>query len=191
MTITLKNAAIAVTAVAALGLIGCSSNSSNSSKAPQTKVMVSDGVSYQYPDAWDVRPDITTKAQTGKGLWQQAVGASDIDIAILTAYDVGSEVTPQDLPGLQSEVEGLLKGIAEQAGGSVTSAVTIEKTAGYPGFTQQLTIKTPDGKSVQSTVWLFFKGNTQFFLNCQYQSDTQTQTLAGCDTIRTTFKVTS
>ena len=30
-------------------------------------------------------------------------------------------------------------------------------------------------------MWLFFKGKTEYFLNCQYEAAQQAQLLAGCN----------
>jgi len=108
----------------------------------------------------------------------------------MSAYTVGLEVTDKNIASVQPEVASTLKGLAEQGGGSVTSPIKVEATAGYPGFSQELTVKTPSGQEVASTLWLFFNGKTEYFMNCQYVPADQATMIAGCQTIRSTFKVT-
>lgn len=152
--------------------------------------MTANGVTYKYPSSWQPQDGLTTGAQQGNRVWQQAVGTDSTNLAILSQYDLGQEVTAENVEQLQADVTTTLEGLATQAGGKTTSPVTLETTAGYPGFTQTLTVQRPTGEQVDSTIWLFFNGKTEYFLNCQYVSAQQTETLAGCNTIRTTFAVT-
>lgn len=197
----MKSRTIAITAIAATAVIGlgaCSSSSTTSSSpAPSAptgdlNTMSANGVTYQYPKNWSERTDISTQAQQGNRAWQQAVGPDSVNMSILSQYniDVSADITPENIGQLQSEVESTLSNLAKQAGGSTTSPVKIEETAGYPGFSQTLTVKNPSGQEVTSTVWLFFKGKTEYFLNCQYEVAQQAQLLAGCNVVRSTFKVT-
>ncbi len=194
----MKSRTVAITAIAATAVIGlgaCSSSSSSSSSSSPTpsaelNTMNQDGVSYKYPKNWSVRTDLQTQAQQGNRVWQQAVGPDSVSMSILSEYTINVEVTPENVSQLQGEVETTLSNLAKQAGGSTTGQIKSESTAGYPGFTQTLTVKNPAGQEVESTVWLFFKGKTEFFLNCQYVTAQKTDLLAGCNTVRSTFAVT-
>lgn len=192
----MKTRAIAITAIAATAVIGlgaCSSSSTTSNSPAPTgdlNTMNANGVTYKYPKNWSERTDISTQAQQGNRAWQQAVGPDSVSLSILSQYNLNVEVTPENASQLQGEVETTLSNLANQAGGSTTSAVTAEQTAGLPGFTTTLTVKNPSGTEVSSTVWLFFKGKTEYFLNCQYVPAQQAELLAGCNTIRTTFAIT-
>ena len=195
----MKSRTIAITAIAATAVIGlgaCSSSSSSpsnsSTPAPSADLntMNANGVTYKYPKNWSERTDLTTQAQQGNRVWQQAVGPDSVNMSILSEYTINVDVTPENISQLQSEVETTLSNLAKQAGGSTTGQIKAEQTAGYPGFSQTLTVKNPSGQQVESTVWLFFKGKSEYFLNCQYTSAQQTELLAGCNTVRSTFKVT-
>ena len=192
----MKTRAIAITAIAATAVIGlgaCSSSSTTSNSPAPTgdlNTMNDNGVTYKYSKNWSERTDISTQAQQGNRAWQQAVGPDSVSLSILSQYDLNVEVTPENASQLQGEVETTLSNLAKQAGGSTTSAVTAEQTAGLPGFTTTLTVKNPSGTEVSSTVWLFFKGKTEYFINCQYVPAQQAELLAGCNTIRTTFAIT-
>ena len=182
----MKTRAIAISAIAATAVIGlgaCSSSSTTSNSPAPT-------VDLNTMKNWSERTDISTQAQQGNRAWQQAVGPDSVSLSILSQYDLNVEVTPENASQLQGEVETTLSNLAKQAGGSTTSAVTAEQTAGLPGFTTTLTVKNPSGTEVSSTVWLFFKGKTEYFLNCQYVPAQQAELLAGCNTIRTTFAIT-
>lgn len=193
----MKSRTVAVTAIAAAAVIGlgaCSSSSSSggSSPAPSADLntMNANGVTYKYPKSWSERTDLSTQSEQGNRAWQQAVGPDSVSMSILSQYNINVDVTPQNVAELQSEVESTLSKLAEQASGSTTGPIKVESTAGYPGFSQTLTVKNPSGQQVDSTVWLFFKGKTEFFLNCQYAPAQKTELLAGCNTVRSTFSVT-
>ncbi len=190
----LRTVAITVIAAATAVSIGaCSSSSSSdaSSPSPELNTMTANGVTYKFPKDWQTQKDLSTEAEQGNRAWQQAVGPDTVNLSILSQYNLSVDVTPENIAQIQGEVEQTLEKLAGQAGGKTTGPVTVEATAGYPGFKQTLTVKNPAGKEVDSTVWLFFNGKTQYFLNCQYVTAQQAQLLAGCNTIRSTFSLAS
>ncbi len=186
--VNVKVAAVAVVAAAALSVAGCSS--STTSDAPKNKTMNKDGVSYEYPDSWNEITDLKTGSQTGNQKWQQAVGQTTTNLAIISSYQVGVTVTEQNLAELEPQIVETIGNLAKQSSGTVTSPVKTEQTAGFPGFTAEVAVKSPSGADLQSTLWLFFDGNNEYFLNCQAQAGQQAQMQPGCNTIRQTFKVT-
>lgn len=193
----MKLRAVAITSIAAAAVIGlgaCSSSTSSdtsSSASPDANLntMTANGVTYKYPQSWQPQDGLNTEAEQGNRAWQQAVGPDTTNLAILSQYNLNQEVTAENIGQLQGEVESTISSLAAQAGGKTTGPVTIESTAGFPGFTQTLTVKSPSGQEVDSTIWLFFKGKTEYFLNCQYVTAQQAEMLAGCNTMRSTFSV--
>lgn len=173
--------ALAIGVIGLLAISGCSSS---------TKTMNQHGVSYSYPASWNEIKDLKTSAQAGRQNWQQAVGANTTNLAILSQYTLTASVLPQNLASAKAQVANTVKSLATQSHGSVTSPVKSATTAGFPGFTAAVSIKPKSGPALQSTVWLFFDGNVEYFLNCQSESGQQSEVLAGCETIRSTFKVT-
>lgn len=163
---------------------------SSASPSADLNTMSANGVTYKYPANWSERTDLTTQSEQGNRAWQQAVGPDSVNMSILSQYNINIHVTPDNVSGLKSEVESTLSNLARQAGGATTGPLTEESTAGYPGFTQTLTVKNPSGQKVQSTVWMFFKGKTEYFLNCQYLAAQKFEIRNGCNTVRATFTVT-
>lgn len=192
-------AAVVGACAIAFAAVGCSSSSTTSSpssaasSAVPANTLTANGVSFQYPEAWVERDDLTTSAQAGNEIWKEAVGpaGSETDLAIMTGYTVNVEVTKENVDSLKSQVETTMTDLAKQANGSVTSPVTVQETAGFPGFTAQIAVKTQSGQPVESTVWLFFNGKTEYFLNCQYGPTAKEDMFPGCEQMRSTFKLAS
>ena len=196
--VSLKAVATATIIASTIVLAGCTSSATTepepgvetgtSGNVGATTTMNSNGVSYEYPSEWKLS-ETSGGAESGNALWNQNLAVSDADFAAVTAYQLGAEVNGGNLGQAQEELATTLNQLAAQANGAVTAPLTPEETAGFPGLTGQLSVQTPKGQPVDSTIWAFFDGSTQYFINCQYQQAQQTQMLAGCGLIRDTFKV--
>jgi hypothetical protein len=196
--VSFKAATAAAIAASALVLAGCTSSTTTqpepgaetgtSGYVGATTTMNSNGVSFEYPSAWQLS-ETSGGAESGNALWNQNLASSEADFAAITAYQLTQEITGANLGQTQEEFAATLDQLAAQANGAVTTPLTPEGTAGLPGLTGKLSVQTPNGQPVDSTIWVFFDGSTEYFINCQYQQAEQTQMLAGCGLIRDTFKV--
>lgn len=193
--------AVGIVALVATTAAGCSSSSSTSgnsqspsSTAPSmaTTTYAANGVTFQYPDDWAQKEQSGGK-NTGNLVWTQSFGpeASKSNLATVSEYTVNLDVTSENVAALKSQIETTIADLASQAGGSVTTPVSVESTAGFPGYTAKVAVKTPDGTAVDSTLWMFFNGKTEYFLNCQAVPEAVQEMAAGCDVVRQTFKTTS
>lgn len=183
----------AAATLAAITLAACSDSGATDTQSPTSEfsVMAENGVTYEYPNSWQPQPSVTTGAEQGNRAWQQAVGPDATSVAILSQYSLTAEVTADNLEQFRAEVATTLQNLAAQSGGTTIGPVTPESTAGFPGFTAALTVTDAAGQALNSTVWLFFDGTTEYFLNCQYAPEQQSELIPGCNTIRATFKVVS
>lgn len=188
---TFSSIAAASLAVIALGACSDSESTDSQSPTPEFNVMAADGVTYEYPKSWQAQPSVNTSAGPSNRAWQQAVGPDATSVAIVSQYNLTAEVTAENLEQHRAEVATTLQNVATQSGGTTIGPVTPESTAGFPGFTAALTVKDSANQVLNSTVWLFFDGTTEYFLNCQYTPDQQSELIHGCNTIRDTFKVVS
>jgi|GEM_PF-1158924 len=198
--VSMKTAAAAAIAASTILLAGCTSSATTepepgvetgtSGYIGSTTTMNSNGVSFEYPSAWQLT-ETSGGAESGNALWNQNLAVSEADFAAITAYQLDQEVTGANLGQAQDEFATTLDQLAAQANGAVTTPLTPEGTAGLPGLTGQISVQTSTGLPVDSTIWVFFDGSTQYFINCQYQQAEKTQMLAGCGLIRDTFKVAS
>lgn len=184
---------LAAVTLSATALGACSNSSTTDTQSPTSEfnVMAANGVTYEYPKSWQAQPSVSTGAEQGNRAWKQAVGPDATSVAILSQYNLTAEVTAGNLEQFREEVATTLQNLATQSGGATIGPVTPESTAGYPGFTAALTVKDATGQVLNSTVWLFFDGTTEYFLNCQYAPEQQSELIPGCNTIRDTFTVVS
>lgn len=152
-------------------------------------MMDQNGVSYDYPASWNVYTQASNAAQTGSQLWGQNVGPTQLSLAQISSYQIQGEITDQNLSEAQPQIEDTVAKLAADAGGSVTSPVQPQSTAGLPGYTAQVQVKGENNTPLDSTVWFFFQGSTEYFINCQYVAESQSEMLEGCQLIRNTFKI--
>ncbi|NQU37793.1 MAG: hypothetical protein HQ526_09410 [Actinobacteria bacterium] len=198
--VSIKSVATVAIAASTIVLAGCTSSATSepepgietgtSGYVGATTTMTSNGVSYEYPSSWQLT-ETSGGTETGNVIWNQNLAASATDFAGISAYELNQEVNEANLGEAQDQFADTLNQLAAQANGAVTTPLQPEGTAGFPGLTGQLSVQTPTGQPVDSTIWVFFDGKTEYFINCQYQKAEQTQMLAGCGLIRDTFKVLS
>ncbi|MFT6563574.1 MAG: hypothetical protein ACJAY5_000303 [Actinomycetes bacterium] len=196
--VPIKAAAAATIAASTILLVGCTSSATSepepgietatSGYTGATTKVSSNGVSFEYPSSWEVT-GTSGSAESGNTLWNQKFAASEADFAAITAYKLDQEISGANLGEAQDEVSVTLSQLAAQSNGAVTTPLTPEGTAGLPGLTGQLSVETPSGQPVDSTIWVFYDGSTEYLINCQYLQAEKTQMLAGCGLIRDTFKI--
>ena len=149
-------------------------------------------VTFGYPKVWgEVATDAA--ASSGDFVWSQGFGTGEDhdNVAVVTEYAINQNVTPENISSISEPVETSFNQTVEQLQGTVTQPITPEATAGLPGYTGQFTSKSPSGVNLNSALWIFFKGKTEFTLLCQ-SVPAQTETMShGCAVIRQTFRVTS
>ncbi len=196
--VSIKATAAVAIAASTIALAGCTSSATSepepglqtgtSGYVGSTTTVTNNGVTFEYPSAWQ-QTDTSGGASSGNALWNENFAVSEADFAAITAYELNSPVTGANIGDAQEEFTSTLTQLAAQANGAITTPLQPEGTAGFPGLTGQLSVETPAGEAVDSTIWVFFDGTTEYFINCQYQSAEKTQMLAGCGLIRDTFKV--
>lgn len=149
-------------------------------------------VTFGYPRVWgEVATDAA--ASSGDFVWSQGFGTgNDHDnVAVVTEYAINLNVTPENVSSIREPVETSFNQTVGQLQGTTTQPISPATTAGLPGYTGQFTSKSQDGANLTSTLWIFFKGKTEFTLLCQ-SVPAQTETMShGCAVIRQTFRVTS
>lgn len=183
--------AVALAAALALVLAACSAEVNVDVGGGDASTYSDNGVSFDYPGDWDEISLEEKAASTGTEVWSAAFGPSTTSFVAVTAYQVNVEVTESNIGDLLPEIRSTIASISEQAGGEVLTDFTRSDMGGLPGYAVETTAVVPGGTDVRSVLVLAFDGTIEYFVNCQFTEDAETEIREGCDLIRSSFEVTS
>lgn len=196
MRTNLRAAALLVVTVMALG--ACKASVTITGGSPSAggggggNTYNDNGVTFQYPSDWQELTPASTSAQTGNQAWSATFGsASGQNVIVVTAYTLNVEINAGNVDKVKGEVASTLSGIAKQAGGSFDGNLTPTTMGGFPGFKADISVAGTGGETLQSAVVVVFApGKTEYFVNCQYDSSSQSEILTACDQIKGSFQAT-
>jgi hypothetical protein len=134
------------------------------------------GYTFQYPATWEIDSGTTTDVTAG-GSATSGVGAFDpngtvangiyVDLMVVSTYELNITVTDSMIPGLESEIQGVLSSLQSQAtDAQVVSPLAPTEAAGLKGYSVTYTF-TKDGVPTTSTLYFLFKGNLEYQLSTQ------------------------
>jgi phage baseplate assembly protein gpV len=189
--LTLAAAFLAIAAVA------CGGDSAEPRVAPEEEEQEEaatyddNGVTFEYPGEWDEFPAEASATSTGSNeLWSATVGPDKTNLVNITAYQLNIEVTEENLDSIEAELDQVIKGVVDQAGGSITSGPDQDEVAGFPAYTYTWTNVEVEGEPKDSSAYFIFDGDTEYFFNCQFSDETQDEVQSGCDQVLASFSVT-
>ena len=149
------------------------------------------GVSFEYPDSWDEFPAEATATSTGSNeLWSATVGPDKTNLVNVTAYQLNIEVTEENIGDVEAELDQVIQGVVDQAGGEITDGPTAAEIAGFPAYTYTWQDVEVEGEPKDSSAYFVFSGDVEYFFNCQFSDDTKEEIQGGCDQILESFEVT-
>ena len=187
--------AIALAAVVVLGA-ACGGDSDEpevtSEEGGESAASYSDNdVTFDYPSDWEEFPEAeATATSTGSNeLWSATVGPDKTNLVNVTAYKLNIDVTEENVDSIEGELDQVIQGVVDQAGGEITSGPTAEDVAGFPAYTYTWEGVEVDGEPKDSSAYFVFVDDIEYFFNCQYSDDTEEDIQAGCDQILETFEV--
>lgn len=154
-----------------------------------TKTYADNGVSLSYPSGWGHGPSILA-TETASSLWSETFApAGGPDGVLVTQYRLDTEVS--DLPAtvLEARLKTTVSGLAQGAGGRLTSEVTPTTVGTVPGYQVAFTASL-EGKPYTVELTMLFVGLDQYNINCQYSDATSQQIKVGCEQVKDTFRVT-
>jgi hypothetical protein len=196
MRMNLRATALLIVTVMALGACKASvtvtTNDSTGSAGGGGNTYNDNGVTFQYPSDWQELTPASTSAQTGNEAWSATFGSeSGQNVIVVTAYTLNVEINAGNVDKVKGQVASTLSKIATQAGGSFDGSLTPTTMGGFPGFKADISVAGTSGETLQSSVIVAFAPNkTEYFVNCQYDSSSQSEVLTACDQIKGTFQAT-
>jgi hypothetical protein len=153
------------------------------------KIYDGNGITFRYPKAWKELTLTDTTASSGRQLWNETVGIDGTNFVAVSGYTINIPITAGNIDEQKDIIGGQIATLFERAGGSLEDGPTDETLGGLPAIGFTGTALNPSGESVTSRLVLAFDHLTEYFVNCQYDSSTETALLAGCDQILSTFSI--
>lgn len=149
------------------------------------------GVTFEYPSDWDEFPAEASATTTGSNeLWSATVGPDKTNLVNITTYQLNIAVTEENLDSIEAELDGVIQGVVDQAGGTITSGPEATDVAGFPAYTYTWEGVEVDGEPKDSSAYFLFNGEIEYFFNCQFSEETAEEVQTGCDQILESFAVT-
>jgi len=192
MRTRVRAAALLTVAVLALGACKASVNVSSGESSPAaasggSNTYSDNGVTFQYPSSWTTHAPASMAAQTGSAQWTTTLASGQgQNLIIVTAYGLNFAVNSGNIDKIKSQVSQTLGNIAQQAGGTFGGNLAPTTMGGFPGYQADITV----GGGLASSVVVVFDGQTEYFMNCQYDSSGKSDVLAACDQVKGSFQAT-
>ena len=111
---------------------------------------------------------------------------------MVTAYQLQTAVTDENVAQIEPEVKALLTQLVSQAQSNWDRTLSSASVGGHPAFVADNvgSVAQATGQLVESRVAFVFAGTTQYLINCQYEADSKSRVLGACDQVTSTFQVT-
>ncbi|MGH2808441.1 MAG: hypothetical protein ACRDKT_14330 [Actinomycetota bacterium] len=149
-------------------------------------------VTFDYPEDWQqFSADAAASSMGSNELWDTTVGPDDTNLVNITAYQLNIDVTEENVADIERELDGVIQQVVDQAGGEIASGPTQGSLAGFPSYEYEWTGVDVDGEPKDSRAIFLFNNDVEYFLNCQYSTETEEDVLAGCQLILDTFEATA
>jgi hypothetical protein len=147
------------------------------------------GVAFQYPGSWVHGPS-TLVAQRGTSVWSETFGPTDgPSSVIVTQYTLNTDISQISAAAAQREVTDLVRGLAQGAGGELTSEATPTTIGMLNGYQVSFTAQV-NGTPVDIELTTLFHGTAQYNINCQHTDAEAAEIAQGCAQVKSTFALT-
>lgn len=174
---------------------GGASDTAGASTTVASATYSDNGVSFEYPGTWKEFTQ-TDAVEAGNKLWgvsygpaESEGGAGTANFVAVQSYQLNQEVTADNLPQLKGSVEGFVKQLVEQGGGQIDSGPTEMTMGGIDGYSFEISGVDVGDIETSSRLVLVFQGDIEYFVNCQYAGDAESEILNGCDQVVDSFAV--
>jgi hypothetical protein len=148
-------------------------------------------VSFAFPEDWDEFTVSETSASAGNELWSEAIGIDDVNFVSIAGYEINIDITSTNIDEQAEHVGEQMGALFAQAGGDLVSGPDITELDGLPALAFVGTAVNPSGTTVESRLVLAFDGMTEYFVNCQYDDRGESEIVAGCNLILSTFDISA
>jgi hypothetical protein len=190
-----------IVALAAILLLGaCSSKDDSTDDAAGATTTVAtgtyadNGVTFEYPGEWTEFTQ-NSEVEAGNKLWATSYGPDvpsneqTTNFVAVQSYQLNQQVTEDNIADLKSSVEAFVQQLVEQGGGQIDSGPTETSMGDIPGYEFDISGIAVNDVTTASKLLLVFQGDIEYFVNCQYAAEAETDILAGCDLVVDSFAI--
>jgi hypothetical protein len=146
------------------------------------------GVAFDYPPAWTAG---TTRflAETSSAEWSESFVPWDGPQGVsVSAYQLGQDLTGAPSSQVRSTLAGLIRDLATQQGGRMTSRPTAVSVAGLSGYRASFTALVND-RPLTNDLTMLFDAERQWNIQCQYAEADREVVMQGCSAVLNSFSV--
>ena len=150
------------------------------------------GVSLTIPHGWSRLRELTLRSKTGTEIWSEGFAPqSGSDLVGITAYATNVAVTRRNSDRYAPKVTAAIENLAASSGGRLLSGPTPTVIDGMAGYRFETTLAEEGSATLESRMFLVWKGQTEYFINCQHRtrSSIGAEIERGCNTIKNSFKL--
>ena len=142
------------------------------------------GLTFDYPDEFEVSDDVSASIQVGGASDGKSKGVrlDEKNGIVIQSYELNAEVTEANLGQFKPQLDALVtQGIGKAISGRRTTA------AGLRGYEYQFDLPRPAG--ARSRLAILFDGRTQYTVNCQYTKSKRRKVVDACGKALETLEV--
>jgi hypothetical protein len=148
-------------------------------------------VAFDYPHSWELLESPGTLpglSLSQTPLWIEAVGQDEDNGVLVTALDLGEEITEQELVAERAEIAESIERSVASDGLNLIGPVTFARLGSLPAF--QFSATTPQAENVRLRAVLGYQGHLLFTVVCIAVPPGDEELREGCEQIISTFRVT-
>jgi hypothetical protein len=146
------------------------------------------GVRFAVPEDWH---PLGGGAPTGGATLVLAYSPDDESFLTLQRFEVMLNVSADRLDDVRPQLVELLRTTATEVGGEILEPLSLQETAGFPGFAAKLSLTTTNDNAAEELLYIFFDETNEYTLACAYTPETFDQVTAACEVARSTLTAVS
>ncbi len=142
-------------------------------------------ITFEYPDDFNPRDDVTVSSSAGGDVAEQsalAVGDDKENLILIERYDLNLAVTEDNLEVIKKQLDAVVM----QATGEEPAGKRVD-AAGLPGYEYTVPLMKP--KDGESRLIFLFKDKKEYELNCQSTPKLRDRIAEACDQALETLEV--
>lgn len=148
--------------------------------------------SFEYPEGWsELEAEFVAEAPNNTASVSVGPEETGVNLVTVGTFEVPVEVNADNLEDYRDDITAGVEQLFAQAEGSIEEGPIPITVGGLSGYRFEGTSTTPiEGSGeVHTRSIQVYDGTRGFFINCQYQPDSQEEILAGCQQVVDTFSV--
>ncbi len=191
---------LVVLSILALAVAGCGGGNDDASgsetggqtgatgQSGNTKVVEKQGYSFEHPASVEPGPGEFLEETEGE-LDRTLLFAGDYDVVAVIVYSLPVEITEANFEEYKDAYDAEYDKLVKSADGTTETGPEDVEIDGLPGIQYTGTTATPDGPRAQTRTTIFFDGDRQYYVECQWTQGGEQKIGSACDAVLESFDV--